>query len=167
MRKLRACQCGGVPVYKPGAAKVKGRTGRPRTPKGSERLECPACGNRTAERCGREALAEEWNSAGWCGQTEEPQAYVPYGPEWTREMMRWPKAELVKLTAYIGKEKAALQETVRRLQAQLNRTELEEVVLRLRQCGTLRARPEAGGLKTEVGGRRQHRPSRGQKGGEG
>lgn len=152
MRELKRCQCGGTPVYRPGRSRVKGRAGRPRSQKGAERLECPACGNRTAERCGRQALAEERNSAGWCGQAEDLTAkYVPYGEAWSREMLRKRKPELVACYRHVCQEKEALRGTVRRLQAELNRTEFEEVVLRLRQCGTLRARTEDGGRKARNG----------------
>lgn len=146
MRRLKACQCGGTPVYKPGKSRVNGRMGRPRAPKGAERLECPACGNRTAERCGREALAEEWNSAGWCGQAEDRTAeYVPYGPEWRQEMLRMRKPDIVALFAQVCKEKEAMRASVRQLQAELNRTELEEIVRRLAQQGTLRRKAVAHG----------------------
>lgn len=146
MRELKRCQCGGTPVYRPGRSRVKGRAGRPRSPKGAERLECPACGNRTAERCGRQALAEEWNSAGWCGQAEDRTAeYVPFGPEWRQVMLRKNKAELVELLAHVSKEKESLRGTVRRLQAELNRTEFEEIVRRLGQQGTLKRKAVANG----------------------
>lgn len=146
MRELKSCQCGGTPVYRPGRSRAKGRAGRPRSQKGAERLECPACGNRTAERCGRQALAEEWNSAGWCGQAEDRTAeYVPFGPEWRQVMLRKNKAELVELLAHVSKEKESLRGTVRRLQAELNRTEFEEIVRRLGQHGTLKRKAVANG----------------------
>ena len=35
-----------------------------------ERLACHFCGNQTSAGSNRDALREEWNSAGWCGQAE-------------------------------------------------------------------------------------------------
>ena len=149
MRELKRCQCGGTPVYRPGRSRVKGRAGRPRSQKGAERLECPACGNRTAERCGRQALADEWNSAGWCGQAAgAAEEVVPYGQEWRRAMLRMNKPVIVALYADACREKEALRGTVRRLQAELNRTELNEVVARLEQRGLImRGKTETGSSK--------------------
>jgi hypothetical protein len=57
MMNCKKCQCGASPLYR------VVRTGR-------ERIECPFCGNRTGAGSRRQALREEWNSAGWCGQAE-------------------------------------------------------------------------------------------------
>ena len=64
---LRACQCGGRAAWVP--EKKARRRGRPAAAQ-AERLACPACGNATGPSASREALAGEWNSAGWCGQGE-------------------------------------------------------------------------------------------------
>ena len=63
---LKTCQCGARPAWVPAKDGIK----RGRRMAQPERLECAACGNRTAAGASREALAEEWNSAGWCGQGE-------------------------------------------------------------------------------------------------
>lgn len=130
MRSARTCQCGAEPVWR--KASGKGKMARV-----AERLECPACGNATKPDTARERVASEWNEAGWCGQAVTPQPYVPFGPEWEAEMMHHRKPELVALFKDVCLESEALRSTVRRLQARLNRSELEEVVTRLEQRGVL------------------------------
>ena len=63
----KKCQCGATPRYHVVRGDLRGRRRyRPLR----ERLECPACGNRTAAMHSRELLCEEWETAGWCGQAE-------------------------------------------------------------------------------------------------
>lgn len=129
---LRRCQCGGRPQYRVERGGARGRGSA-----AAERLECPACGNRTGAGKSRERLAGEWNGAGWCGQCPAEEEYAPFGAEWEAQCMRMRKADLVDLFRRACREKEALSASVRRLRARLERTELEEVVARLAQRGVL------------------------------
>lgn len=129
---LRRCQCGGRPQYRVERGGARGRGSA-----AAERLECPACGNRTGAGRSRERLAGEWNGAGWCGQCPAEPEHAPYGEAWQRQMLRKRKPELAALYRHACREKEALRAAVRRLRARLERTELEEVVARLAQRGVL------------------------------
>jgi hypothetical protein len=66
MMSRKKCQCGATPLWRVLRDTRKGY----RMAAVRERLECPHCGNMTAPNKSRQALREEWNSAGWCGQAE-------------------------------------------------------------------------------------------------
>ncbi len=153
---LRACQCGGRPAW---VACVGPVGSRPR----GELLRCPACGNRTGPGRSRERLAQEWNSAGWCGQGPAAPEYEPFGPEWRGQMMRMGKADLVTLYAERCKEGLAMERTVReqrariaaleeeaaRLRVRRSRRELAAVIDRLVQRGLI-AKADAAGAKRKI-----------------
>ena len=60
----KVCQCGATPRFHVVKSDRRGRRRRPMR----ERLACHFCGNQTSISSSRQALREEWNSAGWCGQ---------------------------------------------------------------------------------------------------
>ncbi len=71
MRTLNRCQCGAKPevVEVPGPKPLRPRMGRMRD-NIHERVVCPFCGNASGVHTKRAKLRREWNSAGWCGQSE-------------------------------------------------------------------------------------------------
>ncbi len=71
MRTLNLCQCGAKPaiVEVPGPKPIRPRMGRMRD-NVRERVVCEFCGNASGIHHNRRALRREWNSAGWCGQSE-------------------------------------------------------------------------------------------------
>ena len=165
--ELKTCQCGGRPAWVP--AERERRRGRS-SPVRPERLQCPACGNRTCSDISRESLAAEWNSAGWRGQGPDAPEYVPFGPEWRAQCARMRKADLIGMLADACRRGIALDGLVARLRGELaeadrviarlrvkrNRRELAAVVDRLVQRGVITKADAAGAKRrlTEEGEKR-------------
>lgn len=113
---IKTCQCGAQPAW----VQVRTRRKRGRHPSASpELLECQACGNSAGPSSSREKLADEWNTAGWCGQGSPATEYVPFGPEWRAQCMRMRKPELIGLLADTSKQRLALYGLVAKLHGEL------------------------------------------------
>lgn len=79
MNRLNRCQCGAKPsIVKVHAPKTvtRPRMGRMRD-NVRERAVCEFCGNATGIHHNRADLRRDWNSAGWCGQSEALGTGVP------------------------------------------------------------------------------------------
>lgn len=147
---LKSCQCGGHAAW---VRCVGGRRG--------EALRCPKCGNRTGQGRSRERLAEEWNSAGWCGQGAAE--YTPFGPEWKEQCLRMRKPALVELleracrrglcldglVARLRGELGAADRLIARLRMKRNRRDYAAIIDRLVQRGVIE-RADAAGAKRRI-----------------
>ena len=101
-------------------------------------------GGRTGPGTSRERLADEWNSAGWCGQGPAAPEHVPFGPEWEAQCMRMSKPHLIGMLADACRRGLALDGLVARLRVRRNRRELAAVVDRLVQRGIIEMADAAG-----------------------
>ena len=156
---LRFCQCGGHAAWRPEKARPRGRAGAQ-----AERLACPVCGNSTGPSSSRSRLADEWNSAGWCGQARRAaRAAAPFGEAWLEQVLRLKKPALADqlegalrrglhldgLVARLRGELGERETEIDRLRARRDRRELAEVIDRLVLRGVV-AKADAAGAKRKL-----------------
>lgn len=159
--ELKTCQCGRKPVWTP--VKNSRKPGR-RSAASPEKIVCQVCGNSAGPGSSREHLADEWNSAGWCGQSQpDKPAVVPFGPQWKAQCLRTKKADLIGLlesalrrglwldglVAKLRGELGEMDRLVAKLRQRRERSELATAIDRLVERGVIK-RGEAAGAKLRV-----------------